>query len=272
MNNIHKRILLIRTVFLFLGVFLLSSALAKGADITAFEAQKRGPTRALFVTAYGTPDIYSSRIEILKLINFAQKRQIKILFVQIYKANFAWFPSNVGNSSPYKAAVKAVGEDPIAFLIKEAHQSGIEVHAWINLLSFSGNPNAVLLKKYGPGILTRNRKTKKVIEDYKIDGQYFLEPGDPRVRQEMSKLVEEIVRFYPQLDGLLFDYIRYPDSDPHYGYTASNVERFKKATGLAEIDDRSKDWHDWKRNQVTELLKELVQKVREIRPSTRFRT
>jgi uncharacterized lipoprotein YddW (UPF0748 family) len=263
---------LIRAVFLFLGVFLLSSVLAKGENVTVFEAQKIGPMRGLFVTAYGTPDIYSSRAEILKLIDFSQKRQIKILFVQIYKSNFAWFPSNVGNSSPYKASVKAVGEDPIVFLIKKAHQSGIEVHAWINLLSFGNNPNAALLKKYGPGILTRNRKTKKVIEDYKIDGQYFLEPGDPRVREELSKLVEEIVRFYPQLDGLLFDYIRYPDSDPNCGYTASNVERFKKATGLAEIDDRGKDWHDWKRNQVTELLKELVQKAREIRPKIQIST
>jgi uncharacterized lipoprotein YddW (UPF0748 family) len=261
-----------RAIFLFLGVFFLSSVLAKGEDATVFEAQKRAPMRGLLVTAYGTPDIYSSKTDILKLIDFAKGCQIKTLFVQIYKANFAWFPSNVGDSSPYKAAVKAVGEDPIAFLIKEAHQSGIEVHAWINLLSLGDNQNAALLKKYGLGILTRNREMKKVIEDYKIDGQYFLEPGDGRVREELSKLVGEIVRRYPQLDGLLFDYIRYPDPDPNCGYTASNVERFKKATGLAEVDDMGKEWRDWKRNQVTELLKELVQKVRGIRPKIQIST
>ena len=70
----------------------------------------------------------------------------------------------------------------------------------------------------------------------------------------------------------MFDYIRYPDSDPNCGYTAINVERFKKATGLAEIDDMGKDWHDWKRNQVTELLKELVQKARKIRPKIQIST
>jgi len=222
--------------------------------------------RGLFVTAYGDPSIYISRLEISKLIAFAKKSRTRILFVQIYRANKAWFPSEVGDSSVYDKAVKAVGDDPLALLIKQAHQEGIEVHAWLNLLSFGDNPDARLLKKYGPDILTRNTKEKKVITDYKIDGQYFLEPGDLRVRQELSRLVGEILKAYPTIDGLQFDYIRYPDSDPHYGYTSMNVERFKKATGFTEVRDASKPWQQWKRDQVTELVKELVQKARSIRP------
>ena len=240
-------------VFFLLSVLLFYSSTAS-ADL------------GLLVTAFGNPDVLSSRREISKLITFAGRSRIKILFVQIYKSDLAWFGSNAADSSPYKAAVTAVGEDPFALLIREAHQAGIEVYAWGNILSFSKNKNAVLLKKYGPSILTRNRKAKKAIEDYQIDGKYFLEPGDLRVREELSKLVEEIVRTYPQLDGLLFDYIRYPDSDPNCGHTTANVERFRKATGLAEIDDRGKDWQDWKRDQVTDLLKELVKKARTIRP------
>lgn len=202
-----------------------------------------------------------------ELIGFAKKTRVKILFVQIYRANQAWFSSKVGDPAPYEAARKALGEDPFAFLIKEAHAAGIEVHAWLNMLSLSANEEAPLLKKYGPRILTRNLDKKKTLADYKIDSQYFLEPGDTDVRTELGALVGELVQAYPDLDGIQFDYIRYPDSHPQYGYTEANMDRFKRSTGLKKIKEGSRAWNDWKRAQVTELLKMLIQKARAIRPN-----
>ena len=222
--------------------------------------------RGLFVSLIQNPPTLSSREAMIELVSFAKKARIKILFVQIYRANQAWFPSKVGDPSFYETALKALGEDPFAFLIREAHGAGIEVHAWLNMLSLSTNENSPLLKKYGPDILTRNLEEKKLLTDYKIDSQYFLEPGDPRVRNELVAMVEEIVRTYPELDGIQFDYIRYPDSRPRYGYTRINMERFKQSTGLKKIREGSRAWNDWKRAQVTELLKRLIQKARAIRP------
>ena len=224
------------------------------------------PSRALFVSLIQNPPTLSSREAIMELVDFAKKARIKILFVQIYRANQAWFSSKVGDPALYEAALKTLGEDPFALLIREAHKEGIEVHAWLNVLSLSENENAPLLKKYGPDILTRNLEGKKTLEDYKIDSQYFLEPGDPRVRKELITMVEEVVRAYPHLNGVQFDYIRYPDSHPRYGYTPVNMDRFKNSTGLKKIKEGSRAWNDWKRAQVTELLKLLVQKARAIRP------
>ena len=73
-------------------------------------------------------------------------------------------------------------EDPVGLLIKQAHAQGIQVHAWINFLSLGNNTNAYFIKKYGTEVLSRNLKAKNKIEDFKIDHQYFLEPGDWRVR------------------------------------------------------------------------------------------
>ena len=78
--------------------------------------------------------------------------------------------------------------------------------------------------------------------------------------------VEEIVLRYPALDGVQFDYIRYPDMHPHYGYTKSNIKRFKKATGLKSIEEDSQVWKDWKRKQVSELLEGLANKARALNP------
>jgi len=236
-------------------------------------AECREPVRrSLFVSVIQQPPVLESRDAIRELIAYSKKARVDTLFIQIYRANKAWFPSTVGDASPYKDAFIRLGEDPFALLIREAHAANIEVHAWVNLLSLSTNAEAPLLKKYGPEILTKNLEEKKAIEDYKIDDQFFLEPGDPRVREELSQLVEKLVRTYPDLDGVQFDYIRYPDTKPAYGYTELNIARFKEATGIEAVEEYSKVWRQWKRDQVTGLLQMLVTKTREIRPDIHIST
>lgn len=228
--------------------------------------------RSLFVTVVQDPPVLGSRQAIVDMIAFAAKAHVNTLFVQVYRADQAWFPSRVGDQDAYAATLKSVGEDPFALLIRLAHQQGIKVHAWVNLLSLGKNTEAPLLKKYGPGILTCNVRPKKNLLDYRIDNQFFLEPGDLRVRAELLNMVGELLRAYADLDGIQFDYIRYPDKEPHYGYSRMNVERYLAATGQLVVDENSKMWKDWKRAQVTELLRGLVKRVRLLRPHIKVST
>ena len=230
------------------------------------------PTRALFVSVIQNPPVLSSRKDIKGLIEFARQARIKVLFVQVYHSGQAWFPSRIVDDSWYRRCRSSVLEDPLALLIKEAHAQGIQVHAWLNLMSLGQNTNASFLKKYGTGILTRNLNDKNGLEDYKIDSQYFLEPGDPRVRDDLARMLEELIDEYPKLDGVQFDYIRYPDVHPHYGYTKVNMERFKEASGLKTIDEASSAWQDWRRAQVTGVLTKLVKTVRARRPGMQIST
>jgi len=228
--------------------------------------------RALFVSVLQDRPVLSSREGIAGLLEYAKQAGISILFVQIYRANQSWFPSKTADQSPYTECFKHVQEDPLALLIDTAHARGIQVHAWLNLLSLSANSRAPILKQFGADILTRNQQKKTRIEDYKIDGQYFLEPGDPRVRGELAEIVTEILLHYPRLDGIQFDYIRYPDERPFYGHTVINIERFKKATGAASVIETGALWQDWKRRQVTELLEQLVAVARQLRPNIQIST
>ena len=230
------------------------------------KCEELSPRRGLFVTVVQEPPVLSSRKAIVKLVDFAKRHRINTLFVQIYRANQAWFPSKIADQAPYETCLKSVSEDPLRLLIVEAHKSGIEVHAWLNMLSLGDNKDARILKKYGTGILTRNTRKKNRIEDYKIDNQYFLEPGDLRVRRDLAEMMGEIVTAYPELDGIQFDYIRYPDQNPAYGYTKVNMQRFESVHGLKKIDEEDRAWKDWKRAQVTGFLQALVKKVRSLRP------
>lgn len=223
------------------------------------------PHKQLFVSVIQEPPVLDNRGRIEALVEFARKAGVDTLFVQVYRANKSWFPSQHADQSPYEECLRKVGEDAFGLLIDRAHAEGIKVHAWVNLLSLSSNKSALLLKKYGPGILTRDLQPKKKMEDYKIDSQYFLEPGDPIVRGELGDVVEDVLAAYPALDGIQFDYIRYPDRRPYYGYTERNMDRYKKATGRETIEE-DRQWKDWKRRQVTELLDLLVKRARVVRP------
>ncbi len=228
--------------------------------------------RALFVSVIEDRQVLSSGQEIDELIDFAKKARIKILFVQVYRSNQSWFLSTAADSQPYQRNLNSVGQDPLALLITQAHAQGIEVHAWMNLLTLGVNTDAPILKKYGPTVLTRNLDNKRNIEDYKIDNQYFLEPGDPQVRADLTAIVTDLVGAYPMLDGIQFDYIRYPDWQPHYGHTKINHRRFEIATGIKTIDENSSQWKDWQRAQVTELLTTLIQTARSLRPDIQVST
>ena len=220
----------------------------------------------LFVSVIQDPPVLSSRESINRLIDFAKRANVKVIFVQVYRANRSWFPCTLADPGPFLECRKSIGDDPLELFIDSAHAAGIQVHAWLNLLSLSANKDAPILKKYGVSILTRNKKKKRKLEDYLIDKQYFLEPGDTRVREELSGVVEELLLQYQKLDGIQFDYIRYPDSHPFYGYTEMNMARFRKANGGASIKESSPAWKDWKRRQVTEFLEMLAARCRRLKP------
>ena len=74
------------------------------------------------------------------------------------------------------------------------------------------------------------------------------------------------------MDGIQFDYVRYPDKHPFYGWTRINVERFKKATGRRLFSESDRVWKDWKREQVTDLLRLLTAKAHSIKPGIQIST
>ena len=222
--------------------------------------------RCLLVAQLDDPSVLASRGGISKIIATAKQCRLNTIFIQVYRGNHAWFDSKTTDTKFYKECLKGVGSDPLELLIKQAHTQKIKVYAWLNLLSVGNNPQAMILKKYGTNVLTRNLDNKRTIKDYKIGDQYFLEPGDPTVRRELSQLVGELITTHPEMDGILFDYVRYPDTKPDYGYTAANISRFKSAHPGAKINKDSLEWQNWKREQVDGLLKLLIEKAHAMRP------
>ncbi len=141
---------------------------------------------------------------------------------------------------------KSPGYDPLAFAIEEAHKRGMELHAWIVAIpafrtEVAGKMGANSLLKTHPNLLK------------KYKGTYYLDPGEPATAQYLADVCREIVENY-DVDGLHFDYIRYPE----------NARSFPDA-GTYKKYGKGEDKAQWRRDNITHIVRETYEAVKQLK-------
>ena len=256
------------------------------------DAAARHVFRALWVLCEGSARTLDDPARIDRLIEHSRHLDATDLFVQVYRGGRAWYDASLADATPYREIVEQTGGDPLRRLLDAAHAAGLRVHAWVNALALSGNRSAPILADLGPGAAMVDRRGRSVL-DYpngqvpEPDGSWYrmgtpgiyLDPGAPGVRARLVATFAELVDRYPDLDGLHLDYIRHPGVLPFvpgsrfgvgldFGYGADTRKRFRSETGLTgPYRDPSNPassrlthtaaWDDWRRAQVTELVREI---------------
>lgn len=145
---------------------------------------------------------------------------------------------------------RSPGYDPLAFAIEECHKRGMQLHAWVVTLPL-GKDNHVA--RQGKCSLVRRRRN--LCTYYK--GQWYMEPGNPAVKDYIVALVKEVVSKY-DVDGLHLDYVRYPDRTAGYP-DAALYRRYGRGMTLA----------DWRRGNITSIARAVYECVKEIKPWVR---
>lgn len=145
---------------------------------------------------------------------------------------------------------RAPGYDPLAFAIEETHKRGMELHAWIVTVPAFKTANA---KKMGKRSLFRTHP--ELLRRH--DGQYYLDPGLPGSSTYLTSLCREIVSNY-DVDGIHFDYIRYPE----------HAESFADAASYRKYG-RGKDKRSWRLDNITNMVRNAYKAVKDIKPWVR---
>ncbi len=251
------------------------------------------PRRGLWVLCEGSQRVLEHPDRIPALIADADALDVSDLFVQVYRGGRAWFDSTHADATPYRELRAATGEDTLARLIQVGHAAGLRVHAWVNVLSLAGNRSAPLLRDL-PGAVAVDKQGRSVLDYPKLevpppDRRYYrmgtpavwLDPGAPGLAERMAATFAELLMRHPDLDGLHLDYIRYPDALPFspgsrfgvgldFGYGAATRARFQAETGLtAPLGDslaNAERWDDWRREQVTALVRLIGAAARVLAP------
>lgn len=109
-----------------------------------------------------------------------------------------------------RGAAPAEGWDPLKFAIDEAHNRGMELHAWVNPFRFA-------IGQKGNTPQDQQAINRKLIISHKnaSSGKIYsiFDPGNPEAVNHLVAVCREIVRNY-DIDGMIFDDYFYPDGMP----------------------------------------------------------
>ncbi|MFC1654820.1 glycoside hydrolase family 10 protein, partial [Myxococcota bacterium] len=92
------------------------------------------------------------------------------------------------------------------------------------------------------------------------DAYIFVSPANPEFQAHIQAVVAEIASFY-DIDGLHFDYIRYPSPDTSYDKVSNRL--YKKARKKNSKLTRAA----WQRGELTSLVRRMKERVQEVRPT-----
>ncbi|MBI4380940.1 MAG: family 10 glycosylhydrolase [candidate division NC10 bacterium] len=248
----------------------------------------------LWVEAEGPNQTLDDLGRLEAMVRAAADAGIANLYLQVYRGGRSWYASDLADDEPYRRAIARQRYDPLQFALGLAHSKGLRVHAWMNLFNLGKRREGPVQARLGPAAITRDNRGRSLL-DYDLsrppgdEGKwvmldtpgYWLDPGDSQVQAALTALVEELVSRYPTLDGVHFDYIRYPYGIPtvpgsrysnglDFGYGERSVARFQAETGFSAFaakDDPSvaQRWDDWRREQFGRFLRHVRGQLRRLK-------
>jgi uncharacterized lipoprotein YddW (UPF0748 family) len=204
--------------------------------------------------------------ELEKILERLEEIGSNAVFFQVRGTADAYYRSS---REPWAARLsgrlgKDPGFDPLEQVVEKARRRGMSVYAWFNACTAwraadpAPGPSAPehALRAH-PHWLVRNRSGQPFVDGH---GYLYFDPAHPGFRRHLLTVVQELVEKYP-LDGIHFDYLRYPAAGlPLFGETARLFRRARREQ--PELDpDR------WRRQQLVELLLQLHRLAHRLRPS-----
>ena len=225
------------------------------------------------------------------------------LLVQVRGRGDAFYNSSL--EPPAENLQGPPGFDPLQLAIDEGHRRGMAVHAWVNthlvwgpsappqspLHLVNDNPDWLAV----PRVLARELydmsawdvRYYTALQEYAAERPETVEgiytsPSHPEVRARIRAVWMDLLVRY-DLDGIHFDYIRFPSAD--FDYSRGALERFRAwvlprlpEARIVELDDAARSnplayttalpdaWDEFRRVQITSLVAEIYVEVKARRP------
>ena len=282
-------------------------------DDSAAPLRPRWPSRTMTPVRY-FPEVrglwvvrssMTSAEEVRQLVDRAAEGGFNTLFLQVRGRGDAFYRSRW---EPRAETVEGgPGFDPLALAVEEAHARGLAVHAWVNthlvwgLGDLPESPDHMVhshpdwlavpralgrelhnVHPEDPNYLRRLHDHARAHTDTQ-EGLYS-SPSHPAVKERVYAVWMDLVERY-DLDGVHFDYIRFPNAT--FDYSRSALVRFRDwvAPRLSPERLRALDreygrnpyafvealpgpWGEFRRAQITQLVERIYHGVKARRPES----
>ncbi len=205
----------------------------------------------------GSSNVSKQQAELTALLDKLKAANMNTAFFQIRSFSDAMYKSSYEPWSRYLSGTRGTdpGWDPLAYAVEYAHQIGMELHAWVNPYRYSSSADT-----YSNSLPNDYAKTHPEWLMNSDDYTIILNPGIPEVRDQIVKVISEVVRNY-DIDGVLFDDYFYinggtKDEQDQTYYEQNNPEGLSRA--------------DWRREQVNIMVRQVHDAIKAIKPYCRF--
>ncbi|MCH7396672.1 family 10 glycosylhydrolase [Belliella sp. DSM 107340] len=197
------------------------------------------------------------KTDFIALLDYYHQLNFNAVIVQVRAAGDAFYTSRFAPWSRYLTGQEGIrpktSEDPLSWMILQAHKRGLEFHAWFNPFRATFDLNTAKLSpqhdyfthpewmvQYGP--------------------KFYYNPGIPEVRTHMVNIIEEVVQNY-DVDAVHFD-------DYFYPYKLDK-QVFKDSQAFSRYGN-GKNIEDWRRENVNLLVQAVHQKIKSTKPWVQF--
>ena len=260
MKHLRKRL----WAGLLAGVILLMGACGAGVKTEKSQNPAREDMKAVWVsTVYNldyptraTTDPAALKSQADSILQNCVDMGMNAVILQVRPSCDALYPSEIFPWSRYLTGSQNQAPqgdfDPLAYWVEKAHALGLELHAWINpfRVTKSGDSEYQSLSASSPA----KQHPEWLVQH---EGNYYLNPGLPEVRELVIQGAEELARNY-DIDGLHMDDYFYPGQD------------FDDAAAFQKYGGDFSDLGDWRRDNVNQLVKELGERLHAIDPELSY--
>lgn len=194
----------------------------------------------------------------LRILNFYKDLNFNAVVVQIRTAGDAFYNSNLSPWSRFLSGAEGIApetdQNPLKWLIREAHIRGFEFHAWLNPYRATFDLNTEVLSE-------NHDYFKHPDWMIKYGKKYYYDPGLPEVQNHMVSIIEEVVTQY-DIDAIHFD-------DYFYPYTIMG-EVFNDSTSFLSHNPAKLSLENWRRSNIDTLVKKTHLAIKHQKPWVQF--
>ncbi len=221
--------------------------------------------RGIWLTNIDSEVLFSSR-NVVGGLQRLHRLNFNTLYPTVWNGGYTQYPSPTAlatfgvEQDPYPGFA---GRDMLGEMVVEGHRQGMAVIPWFEF-GLMMPAESELVKQHPDWVTAKSDGDSTWMEGGRIP-RVWLSPSHPEVQDFIVNLVTETVRRY-RVDGIqLDDHFGIPVA---YGYDPIMIARYQADhDGAAPPDDvRDTEWVRWRANEVTQLMRRLVQEVKAINP------
>jgi uncharacterized lipoprotein YddW (UPF0748 family) len=208
-------------------------------------------------------NVSQQRAEIIAIVNRAKELNLNALILQVRPSADAIYPSAIEPWSEFLTGEQGRAPspfyDPLKLWIDEAHERGIELHAWFNPYRARHTAAKSPLARNHIGVTN-----PAVVKSY--GGYLWMDPGEAAAAKQTLDVVLDVVRRY-DIDGVHIDDYFYPYPVPVAGSTSTSITTTTPPAEQDFPDDAA--WQafvrsggklsraDWRRQSVNALIERM---------------